>query len=126
MVYKVLFALVMLVILTPGISHSQWGGSNHKDNIDCSVASLTLTDAATEYSYTFPRTTGNLAVKGRTSAAFQYCWTSAGSGTTYVTVPAGSQWYLESLNLRHKRITYFQSATAGLVLEIEYCTHDKQ
>lgn len=107
----------ILGLAHPSISNSQPISPGQK----LTIANLTLTSADTEYSYTFPSGTLYFTVKARTSAVFKIAFSENASGTTYETVPAGSQWIPDRpLLLRDNRIVYVQSSTAGLVLEISY------
>ena len=82
------------------------------------VANVTMTSANTEYSYTIPNQTTKLFFKLRgTAATAKLTWTESGSGTTYLTIPAGGTFVLDNVFFVGKTL-YFQSATASQVAEI--------
>ncbi len=88
---------------------------------ECTVTNLTLTDADTEYSHEIIPGSKLVSVKARTANSFKYTWVASASGTTYRTVPSGVEYYLVNAWFMNRRVLYFQSTTATLVLEIETC-----
>lgn len=112
-----MFLLVLLPLVGSGSSFAQ----NNSPLQECTVTNLTLTDAATEYSHEIIAASKLVSVKARTGNDFQYAWVALASGTTYRTVPSGSEYYIENAWFMTRRTLYFQSGTAGLVLEIETC-----
>jgi hypothetical protein len=84
------------------------------------ITNLTLTSANTEYSYTVPENTFKVQFKCRTSFDVKYSYTSGESGTTYVTLPSGATYWDDNINT--SSTIYFQSATAGVVMEIQVWT----
>jgi len=83
------------------------------------VTNVTMTAANTEYSHTVQANTKKLLIKERSGgSSVKLCYTSGASGTTYITIPAGSSKYLEATWLRGI-VLYFQCPDAGNVLEIE-------
>lgn len=83
------------------------------------IANTTMTVANTEYSYAVPANTKKVLIKERSgSSAVKLAYTSGQSGTTYITIPAGSTKYLEGAWLTGITL-YFQCADAGKVIETE-------
>ena len=85
------------------------------------VYNKTMTSANTEYSQALPNGCAAFTVKCRGNYDIKLCFTAAGSGTTYVTVPAGSAYY-EQVVSAYQVTLYFQCATASQVTEIVYWT----
>ena len=81
------------------------------------VYNVTMTNANTEYSQALPANTKKFLIKCRTAYDIKVCFTSGASGTTYLTVPAGSA-YCETLIQPAVLTLYFQCATAAQVAEI--------
>lgn len=81
------------------------------------VYNVTMTLASTEYSQALPANTKKFLIKCRTLYDIQLCFTNAGSGTLYITVPAGMSYY-EDLIQPSALTLYFQCATAAQVVEI--------
>ena len=80
------------------------------------IYNLTLTDANTEYSQALPANTTKYVVQCRTDDDVKMSFTSGESGTKYLTIHGG-QSYWEDL-VKISPTLYFQSATAGVVVEI--------
>ena len=83
-----------------------------------SIANVTCTLANTEYSQAIPTGCKKYLVKARGANDINLAFTSGASGTTYVTIPAGSGglWVDGS---RVRGVTaYFQSPDAGAVVEL--------
>lgn len=82
------------------------------------TANVSMTNAATEYSYAFPEGTKKFKIKLRAlNALLQVAFTSGASGTTYLTVPYGD--FLE-VNAKVGGATiYFQSPSASQMAEIQ-------
>lgn len=77
-----------------------------------------MTDADTEYSYTFPVGTMRFEIKLRSlGVPLKICFVSEASGTIYKNLPGG-QSYREDNIKRGPNILYFQAATANQVAEI--------
>ena len=82
------------------------------------IANITMTDANTEYSYSFPGRTKVFRMKLRAqNAQFKYAFTSGESGTNYVTVNQGGSYGESGIDLGGSTI-YFQSPTASQTMEI--------
>jgi len=112
--------LLLVVMMFLGL-FAAFAFADLKPLTECTVTNLTLTNAGTEYSHEIIPNSIYFAVKARTGSDFKYSWVAAASGTTYRTVPANSEYYIENGKFMNRRILYFQSAAAGLVLEIETC-----
>lgn len=84
------------------------------------IVNQTLTSASTEYSVTIPNGAGSVTIQSRTAADFKVGVTSGQSGTTYFTVKAGTAYYEMNVSSYNNVTFYFQSATAGQVIEIIY------
>lgn len=82
------------------------------------IANVTMTSAATEYSYALPAGTTRFTIKLRAlNALLQLAFASGTSGTTYITIPYGDQ--LPITDVKGAGITlYFQSPTASQTAEI--------
>lgn len=87
------------------------------------VDSVTMTSADTEYSFTFPKHTVKWRMKLRAIGAdFKYAWITgklpgSGDDSDYITIPVG---WLDSQEGEYGGKTiYFESATAGQVMEFE-------
>lgn len=78
-----------------------------------------MTTANTEYSYAVPAKASKILIKLRSfTSAFKLAYASGASGTTYLTVPAGSSKSIDEL--KGTGITlYFQSPDASQVMEVE-------
>jgi len=82
------------------------------------IANTALTTADTEYSYAIPAGTKRIRFKLRAlNALLKYCFTSGGSGSTYITVPYGDVVEINDARIGGQTI-YFQSPTATQVVEI--------
>lgn len=83
------------------------------------LTNVSMTSANTEYSYALPSGTSKALIKLRDgTVACKLGYVSGASGTTYLTIPAGSS--KEITDIKGTGITlYFQSASASQVLEVE-------
>lgn len=77
---------------------------------------VTCVNAGTEYSQAFPSGTEKFLIKPR-GGNLQVCFTSGGSGTTYILLQDGQAYNEDNLLLTGKTL-YFRSATAGCIAEI--------
>ena len=84
------------------------------------TASVTLTDANTEYTVAFPARTVQIAFQLRDSA-YDLKYAHA-SGGVFIVVPAGSPGrFINDIHTGDATLTmYFKCATAGQVLDYEY------
>lgn len=83
------------------------------------IANVTMTSAATEYSYAIPAGTKRFEIKLRSgSALLQLAFTSGASGSTYITIPYGAS-YAEVDAKAGGLTLYFQSPDAAQVAEIK-------
>ena len=83
------------------------------------VTNVTMTLANTEYSHAVQANTKKLLLKERSGgSSVKLAYATGTSGTTYITIPAGSSKYFEASWLRGVTL-YFQCPDAGNVLEIE-------
>jgi len=76
----------------------------------------TCTAANTEYNQLLPAGTRKFMVKAR-GGIVKLCFTSGQSGTTFIQIADGAS-YWEDLVLLTGRTVYFQSPTAGCIVEI--------
>lgn len=82
------------------------------------TANVSMTSAATEYSYTFPAGTKKFTIKLRAlNALLQIAFTEGASGTTYFTVGYGDKLTMEA-KVGGATI-YFQSPTASQTAEVQ-------
>ena len=82
------------------------------------IANTALTLADTEYGYTIPTGTKRIKFKLRAlNALLKYCFTSGGSGSTYITVGYGDNVEINDARIGGQTI-YLQSPTALQVVEI--------
>lgn len=82
------------------------------------IYNVTITDANTEYSQLLPTGTKKLTVKLRgTSALLKIAFENTKSGTTYITVPYGSSFNADDIDMNGITI-YVQSPTAAQTCEI--------
>lgn len=82
------------------------------------VANVTLTSAATEYSYAIPANTKKILAKARGSNALRFAFVSGETTTNYVSIAAGGQFSLDSVYLRGQTLYVQCPGAAGEVLEI--------
>ena len=83
------------------------------------IANVTMTTGDTEYNYALPAGTQKVLIKLRgTGAVCKLAYVSGQSGTTYLTIPAGSSKTIEGIKGTAMTL-YFQSPTASQVAEIE-------
>ena len=81
------------------------------------IYNVPLTNAGQEYSQTFLTEAAGYLVQCRSLNDIQIAFISGDSGTTYLTIAAGSA-YNENVGIIGKNIIYMQSQTAGVVVEI--------
>lgn len=72
---------------------------------------ITLGPVSTEQSQALPSNTKHFTLKTRNKSSLQIAYTLAGSGTTWITVPGGTEW--EDNAFYTSQTIYFQSADAG-------------
>lgn len=82
------------------------------------ISNTTLTLAATEYSIVIPASTVRLYIKARNGSKLKFSYTLGDSGTTFVTVPAGSSYTEDVLNPAATLTLHVQSTTAGEIVEL--------
>ena len=82
------------------------------------IANLTLTLAATEYSYDLPTNTKKAIIKARGANDVRIAFVSTDTNTTYVTIPAGGQFSFDMIYLRGQTLYAQCPGAAGEVLEI--------
>lgn len=87
------------------------------------ITNLTLTLADTEYSWIVPASVRKIRVNGRGSVAVvKMAWASGESGTNYTEIQGNTSYCQGGILLSSGADTdtlYFQSETAGAVVEIE-------
>lgn len=82
------------------------------------IANVAMATADTEYSYEIPAGTKRIKFKLRAlNALLKYCFTSGGSGTTYITVGYGDYVEVNDAKIGGQTI-YFQSPTASQTVEV--------
>lgn len=81
------------------------------------IYNLTITLANTEYSQALDDEVRYFEVKCRTFNDMKMAFVSGDSGTTYITIPAGSIWFTRGL-INGDITLYLQSADAGIIAEI--------
>jgi hypothetical protein len=79
------------------------------------IYNKTCTSANTEYSQTLPEKTKKFTLKAR-GGTVKVCFTSGQSGTTYIELTDGQSWSED--NIEFTGTVYYQSPTAGTILEI--------
>lgn len=100
-----------------------WDEANIEADIEgansMTIYNTTMTLADTEYSRALPTGTKKFMVKNRGLYDIKLTFSAGASGTTYITIPAGMN-YWEDLTdlLASNRTLYFQCATAAQVCEI--------
>lgn len=83
------------------------------------IANVSMTSAATEYSYTFPADTKKFEIRIRSgSSLLQIAFISGQSGSTYITIPYGASYSENDAKVGGATI-YFQSPDATQVAEIK-------
>ena len=80
------------------------------------VTNTTLTNADEENTITLPANCKKFIIQARTNVDLKLSYTISTSGTTYITIKAGSS-YAED-NIRTNNKIFIQSATAGTVVEM--------
>ena len=76
----------------------------------------TLTSANTEYEIDLPLNCHKFMIKARTAVDIKVATTIGESGTNYITVPAGSNYWEDGL--RTNVSLYVQSSVDGTIVEI--------
>lgn len=80
------------------------------------VFNLTLTDANTEYGFELSVNTKKFTFQARTAVDVKFSFAEGTSGSEYFTLKTGAGYFDDNV---HAPITiYFQSASAGTVVEI--------
>lgn len=83
------------------------------------IYNVTMTSADTEYSQALDQGTQKFLIKERSGGSdMKLSYTETESGTTYITIPAGTAKTVDVVNLKDITL-YFQSPDAGKVAEIE-------
>lgn len=86
------------------------------------IYNLTLTSINTEYSRALPKNTRKISIRERSGlVAVKLAYAVGQSGSTYVTIPAGAQKYLDGFYLSGITL-YMQSGSVAPVVEIEVWT----
>lgn len=81
------------------------------------IDNFTLTNAATEYSYTFPANSRRFTIKNRSGGLVKFAYSAGESLTKYFSIEAGTTY--DEFDLKVPLLTiYLQSPSAGQVLEI--------
>ena len=81
------------------------------------VYNVTCVSANTEYSQALPSGCKKFTLKCRQARDVKATLVSGESGTKYLTIPSGSSWSEDSLNLSGKSL-YFQTGNANSIVEI--------
>lgn len=100
-----------------GVSPGGGGTGNVLSSTTPLIDNVTVALANTEQSYMLPVATKRLAVKCRTPASLKIAFIAGQSGTTYVTLPPSAE-YTETELSTTALTLYYQSPTAGVVVEI--------
>lgn len=88
----------------------------------CTVKNKTLTSGSTEYPYEIPSGIGSLTIQSRTAADFKLSYKSGESGSVYYTVKSGTVYKEGPVAVSSPNtVLYFNTASAGQVVEIIYC-----
>lgn len=82
------------------------------------ISNLTLTLAATEYSYAVPANTKKIYVKARGSNDLRFAFVSGDTATLFMTVPAGGGFSVDAIYLRGQTIYIQCPGAAGEIAEI--------
>lgn len=86
------------------------------------IYNLTLTSINTEYSQALPENARKVSIRERSGlVTVKLAYTAGQSGSTYVTIPAGTQKYLDGFFLSGITL-YMQSGSVAPVVEIEVWT----
>lgn len=83
------------------------------------IEHATIAAANTEQSHTFPAGTRQFVVKASTGGKILFTHNAGTSGSTGLTIPAGSVYESPQFQAAAAKIIYFQSPIAGLVVELE-------
>ena len=81
------------------------------------IYNKTMTNANTEYSQAIGEGVVKLSAKCRAFYPVKIAFKSGGSGTAYITIPAGGMWGEDNVS-KIPSTLYFQCPTAAQVLEI--------
>lgn len=82
------------------------------------IENVAMTSANTEYSYAIPSGVNKILIKLRANNVdLKLSYTSGESGTTYLTIPAGSSKSID--DIKGGLTIYFQAASASQTLEVE-------
>lgn len=102
-------------VVLPGI----WRVIVDSDTVSTpTVSNVAVPLANTEVSFTFPTGTKRFDLKTRNTATLKISYSAGQSGTTYLTLHAGSMYSETGINPAVSLSIYFQSATAGSLVEI--------
>lgn len=89
------------------------GGSS---NTTATIYNVNIISAGSEQSQALPASTKNFLLRSRNKGKVQLAYTVGGSGTNFVTIPAGSSFVDRQFYL--SQTIYFQSTKPGDVIEI--------
>jgi len=93
-------------------------GVTCKESITPTIYNITCVSGNTEYSQALPANSKRITIRARTKTHdFKFSYTSGQSGGVYMSLPGGDHYWEDMLNLTSKTL-YFQSTTAGAVLEV--------
>jgi hypothetical protein len=81
------------------------------------IENLSLPIANTEVSQALSADTRSLTIRCRQNAVLQFSFVSTESATKYLTIPVGTSYVIDNLDLTSKTL-YIQSPTAGVTVEI--------
>jgi len=82
------------------------------------IANVTVITADSEVSYALPSGTVKYKIRARNTAKLKLSYTSGESGTVYQTIFPGCVMWEEGLDSSTDFTLYFQTPTAGTVVEI--------
>lgn len=82
------------------------------------IQNVTIVSANTEQSLVFASSTKRIRLQLRDVATLKFAFSPGTSGTTYITVPAGSGYEVDNLALSASLTLYFQTTKASTTLEV--------
>lgn len=86
------------------------------------VSNVAMAVAGSEYSFALPTGTKKMTIKSRQKGKLQIAWVAATTGTTFLTVPAGTSYTIDNIDVGAGLILYMQSTKNTDTLEVLYWT----
>jgi len=84
------------------------------------IANVPISLANTEVSFSFPLGTKRFNLKARGGATLKLAYSVGMSGTDFLTIPAGCNYFEESIDPTAAITVYFQTTSANSLLELVY------